>query len=286
MQEATKRRVRVLFVDDEQNIRLTLPAILTSRGYEVTVAATVAEALAKIHEQEFEVLLSDLNIGHPADGFTVVSAMRRVHPNCITLILTGYPAFETALEAIRSHVDDYLTKPADLDHLFSVIEDKLNYPHLRRPVVTRKLAVILRENTDQIVDYALQEMKSSQELANLSLTDDQRIKHLRAIIRNIVESLQLGVREPNGSMLESAAVHGRIRKHQSYSIPMLIEDSRCADVAFNKTIQSHLLAIDLSKLLPDLNFIHDVLLQHLKGSISAYLQEPSSKRGAKVSRAI
>ena len=44
----------------------------------------------------FDVLLSDLNIGQPGDGFTVVSAMRRVQPKAATFILTGYPDFDTA----------------------------------------------------------------------------------------------------------------------------------------------------------------------------------------------
>ena len=68
---------------------------------------------------QFDVLISDLNIGQPGDGFTVVSAMRRSQPACITLILTGYPGFDTALEAIRSQVDDYLIKPAAIPTLIN-----------------------------------------------------------------------------------------------------------------------------------------------------------------------
>src|SRR5437667_421889 len=66
----------ILFVDDEDSIRLTLPPLLQSYGFEVTSAATVAEALDLITRHKFDVLISDLNIGHPGDGFTVVSAMR------------------------------------------------------------------------------------------------------------------------------------------------------------------------------------------------------------------
>src|ERR1043166_3921351 len=106
--------VRILFVDDERSIRLTLPKILESHGYEVAVAATVGEALAAVSSQKFQVLIADLNIGEPGDGFTVVSAMRRTQPECVNFILTGYPAFETALQAIRSQVDDYLVKPTEI----------------------------------------------------------------------------------------------------------------------------------------------------------------------------
>src|ERR1700756_193125 len=71
--------VQVLFVEDEQGIRLTLPPLLASFGFKVTSAATVSEAVTLITQRKFDVLIADLNVGNPADGFTVVSAMRRIH---------------------------------------------------------------------------------------------------------------------------------------------------------------------------------------------------------------
>ena len=68
---------RLLFVDDEEAIRKTLPAILEQHGFEVEVAAAVPEALEIINHQKFDILLTDLNIGTAADGFILVSAMRR-----------------------------------------------------------------------------------------------------------------------------------------------------------------------------------------------------------------
>src|SRR5437868_4551877 len=102
-------------------------------GYEVSAAATVAEALKIMNEKSFDVLLTDLNIGQPGDGFTVTSAMRRTQPDAVTIIITGFPAFETALQAIREQVDDYVVKPADVDKLVSCIEDKLQHRQSHRP---------------------------------------------------------------------------------------------------------------------------------------------------------
>src|SRR5438132_2152875 len=116
--------VRILFVDDEEAIRITLSAVLSKYGYQVDVAATVSEALSRIASDRFDVLIADLNVGQPGDGFTVVSAMRRTQPDCVTFILTGYPVFETALEAIRSQVDDYLFKLAIIKALFGSSEAK------------------------------------------------------------------------------------------------------------------------------------------------------------------
>ena len=92
---------RVLVVDDEENIRSVLQQVLEKEGFKVTTVGTVTDALALISHLHFDVLISDLNIGHPGDGFVVVSAMRRTQPDALTFILTGYPAFDTALEALR-----------------------------------------------------------------------------------------------------------------------------------------------------------------------------------------
>src|ERR1700743_1560927 len=119
---------RVLFVDDELSIRITLPAILRQEGFDVSVASSVPEAIQAIQSNSFDILLSDLNIGEPGDGFTVVSAMRRIQPEAATIILTGYPDFESALTAIRNQVDDYVTKPADVKQLVHVLREKSSLP--------------------------------------------------------------------------------------------------------------------------------------------------------------
>jgi DNA-binding NtrC family response regulator len=117
---------RLLFVDDEQSIRVTLSIILEQKGFDVSVAANVREAIQKINDHTFDALLSDLNIDQPGDGFAVVRAMRQVNPQCVVVILTGYPAFESAVEGIHQQVDDYLTKPADIDMLVGVLKQKIS----------------------------------------------------------------------------------------------------------------------------------------------------------------
>ena len=135
---------RLLFVDDENAIRVTLTAILEQEGFEVTACSSVAEALEAINKSKFDVLLSDLNIGEPGDGFTVVSAMRRVQPEVVTFILTGYPAFENALRAIRSQVDDFLVKPAEIPDLVASIENRLSHPEALRTPLQKRLVDCLR----------------------------------------------------------------------------------------------------------------------------------------------
>jgi DNA-binding NtrC family response regulator len=118
-------RKRLLFVDDEPSIRLTLPPVLEDHGFAVTTAESVDDAIETMDTARFDVLLSDLNIGQEGDGFQVVRAMKKRNPRCVTIILTGYPAFESAVLAIRHQVDDYVVKPAEIDVLIKTINQTL-----------------------------------------------------------------------------------------------------------------------------------------------------------------
>jgi DNA-binding NtrC family response regulator len=118
-------RKRILFVDDEPSIRTTLAIILQRYGFIVSVASTVAEALEKMKKQEFDLLLSDLNIEGERDGYAVIRAMREANPDCINIILTGYPDEESAAEGLRLGIDDYIAKPANADALVAMLAEKL-----------------------------------------------------------------------------------------------------------------------------------------------------------------
>jgi hypothetical protein len=129
-------------------------------------------------------------------------------------------------------------------------------------------------------------MKSHPELASLQLTDEQRIDHYDQLLRLLVDSLDLDLRKPDAASLQAAAEHGRTRKQQGYSAPMLVEDLRCLRAAINTTIQENLVALDLSELLPDLNRIYDLLQIQLKESIAAFLRVGPLQSRAKTKKGV
>src|ERR1700726_4483441 len=116
---------KLLLVDDDETIRLTLGIILRKHGFRVTVAATVTEALKHISSEAFDVLLSDLHMPGAGDGLTVVSAMRHANPRAVTLLLTGYPEMSAATHAILLQADQILVKPMKLTALVEVIKQRL-----------------------------------------------------------------------------------------------------------------------------------------------------------------
>ncbi|HLV87887.1 MAG TPA: response regulator [Candidatus Sulfotelmatobacter sp.] len=123
--DVNSRSKRVLVVDDDPIVPKTLVPVLKQRGFDVDIAATVAEALRVIDEHQLDVLICDLNIADARDGFTVATAMRKAQPTSVIVLLTGYPGFETAVEGIRRQVDDYFVKPADYGALISALEKRL-----------------------------------------------------------------------------------------------------------------------------------------------------------------
>jgi ActR/RegA family two-component response regulator len=270
----SERPKTVLFVDDETSVRLTFAAILRQNGFEVTVAATVAEALREINTQYFDALISDLNIGEPGDGFTVVSAMRRTQPTCINFILTGYPAFETALQAIRNQVDDYLVKPANIEELVASLHAKLENPGNLAYVQLQSVAKLLREQVADLQCLVLAAAKSSSRLATLPLSDDQRVCYVPDVVTAIVNQLEADrPNEPTEGLLIAGTQHGAARRAQGYSQQMLVDDIRLLDSAIHETIQSALLRIDVSTLLPNLKVVNAALAGYLQESLEAFNME-------------
>src|SRR5580693_1175185 len=142
---------RVLLAEDNDAVRDMLQQALERDGFEVVTASTVSEALGRIAAQPFDVLLSDLHMPHAGDGFTVVSAMRHTHPQAVTLVLSGYPALDEALTAIRLQADEILVKPIEISSLREHIHRKIANPAPFRPLPTQSVASILEHNLDATI---------------------------------------------------------------------------------------------------------------------------------------
>lgn len=256
------KAVRVLFVDDEPNLVLTMPVILRQHGYDVTAVGSVNEALAQILSAPFDVLISDLNIGHPGDGFTVVSAMRRTHPKCVTLILTGYPGFDTALEAIRSQVDDYLIKPTPILSLVKLIEEKLKNPRCGTVAANKRISQVLRENVSEIAQRVLKEMKAYPLLGALPLADEVRIEYTSRIIEKLAATLESSDREQvPKEMIEGV---------ESYAISQLAAYMRLLERVIFDVVHEHMLSLNLSYFMFDLKRLNDSMGIQLEHTLTAY----------------
>ena len=116
MADFKKQRKRVLVVDDEENIRQILKEYLDEFGYEVACAVNGQEALQMYKNGRFDVILSDL-VMRPVDGLELLGEVKKVDPDAIFIMITGYPSIESALEAVKKGAKDYITKPFKIDEI-------------------------------------------------------------------------------------------------------------------------------------------------------------------------
>ncbi|NIV39342.1 MAG: response regulator, partial [Anaerolineae bacterium] len=117
-------RGRILIVDDELAIRLTVREILRRANYDAVAVASGEEALGLIESQSFDLALIDL-VMPGTDGIELIRRLQEVAPDTVTIVLTARGSMETAIEALRLGAHDYLTKPCDERLLKRCIETGL-----------------------------------------------------------------------------------------------------------------------------------------------------------------
>jgi ActR/RegA family two-component response regulator len=259
---------RVLAVDDDLGILTMLRSILEHHGYQTQTVATVSDALSCIVSTKFDVLISDLNIGQPGDGFTVVSAMHRVDPSCRTIILTGFPAFESALQAIRSQVDDYIVKPADIPALIETIRNLLHSPAKKLPIEGKRLSAILRDHSQEIIGKTLQYMKADSQLGEVPIGDAERVEHVPEQIEQLIALLESDhpERVPEEAF-QMARNRGKLRRSQGYTCDMLASEARVFLTSLNEVVEENLLEVNMSHLVTESKWLRESVLQQLSESM-------------------
>jgi two-component system response regulator PilR (NtrC family) len=116
---------RILVVDDEETIRLTLDECLTSIGYEVVTASNGEDALQKFVPGKFDCVISDLMM--PAmDGMELLKRIRLKDGDVYFLMITGYPGIDSAVNAMKEGAYDYLTKPFHMEDIQMKIEKAIH----------------------------------------------------------------------------------------------------------------------------------------------------------------
>lgn len=132
----------VLIVEDEAIVRESLRDWLRDGGYEVETAEEGEEALQKIGEVDYGVVVLDLRLPG-RDGLQVLKEARTQRPQLKGIIITAYPSVETAVDAMKSGAVDYLTKPVAPDALESLIRETLGAVQVEiRPKAPPEEAVV------------------------------------------------------------------------------------------------------------------------------------------------
>jgi ActR/RegA family two-component response regulator len=266
-------RKKLLFVDDSEDLREVFKEGLSKRGFEVTVASSVNDALRLISAAKFDVLLSDLHLPDVGDGFTVVSAMRHANPNAVTVVLSGYPALQRAMNTILLQADEVLLKPIGLSEVATIIERKLLNPSIRLQDPKQCVAVILERERDTTIREWLSRVERDPELNIVALSPQARTGHLPLILGDLVRRLGMGP-NPKAQVSHAARDHGVLRREQSYTLAMLVEESRILQVCIFNTLQSNLGFVDFDSVLLDVMTIADEVDSQLKQAVLGFTNQP------------
>ncbi len=141
---ANRTKGRILIVDDELVVRDSLSKWFVSEGYNARPAGSGREALEMVAHSEFDIALLDIKMPG-MDGMELQARLREADPDLTVVIMTGYAAVDTAVQALKRGAYDYITKPVDPDELSHLVANALEHKRARREV-TR-----LRENLQETV---------------------------------------------------------------------------------------------------------------------------------------
>ena len=121
----------ILIIDDEEDILDTLSEVISKWGHLPIVARDGEDALKKFDEVPIDLILSDIRMPK-IDGLSLLDKIKKISPETIVILLTGYPSVETAVQAMKNGAFDYLTKPVNLEELKLKIDRGLEKMSLKK----------------------------------------------------------------------------------------------------------------------------------------------------------
>jgi signal transduction histidine kinase len=146
---------RVLVVDDEETVTVTLQGILELDGYSVTASTSGAIALELMRTHPFDVVLTDLRM-EGVDGIDLVRKLHKISPDCVAIVLTGYGSLDSAVQALREGAYDYLVKPCDVLELRTTVARGFERARLASQLRQRVRDLELANETNRALNLELE----------------------------------------------------------------------------------------------------------------------------------
>jgi DNA-binding NtrC family response regulator len=112
---------RLLIVEDDAGVRTTIVNFLELEGYAVDTASSTDEALERLKQNAYPIVISDIYID-AGTGLDVLEAARRKDPSCSVILMTARGTMETVMAATRGGAFDYIAKPFDLDRMLETVK--------------------------------------------------------------------------------------------------------------------------------------------------------------------
>lgn len=140
------KKASILIVDDDESICRTIGLILENEGYRTDSAFSGIEALEKLEKAFYNAALLDIRLPD-VEGSKLLKKFNARSPQTITIMVTGYPQLENAIEALNEGADAYFVKPVNPDELINVLKKKLEQQKEAETTTEESIARFLEART-------------------------------------------------------------------------------------------------------------------------------------------
>jgi len=128
---------KILVVDDEKVIREGCHEALSSEGFNVILAENGEQGLKMIGKEHFDIILLDLMMPG-LSGFEVLSHVKKLHPDTVIIVITGYATIEHSIEAMKNGAFDFIPKPFSPDQLRVMVSKAIEHMHALKDIANEK----------------------------------------------------------------------------------------------------------------------------------------------------
>jgi len=140
---------RILVIDDDENVRKILSAVLVREGYSVDTAKNGEEAIEKSKRNFYNMALIDIRLPD-MEGTKLLTTMKETVPKMVKLIMTGYPTLDNAVESVNRSADGYLIKPINIDRLLETIKAHLRKQQETMEYTQERVAEFIETRTKEL----------------------------------------------------------------------------------------------------------------------------------------
>ena len=203
----TAENRRILIIDDERPILLTLEALLGRHGYHADVAATAAAGMRTLESKMPALVLLDLQLPD-AEGLQMLDQIKREHPDTQVIILTAHDSLNNAIESIKRGAYHFISKPYAPEELLSLVDQALEKQSLLRETeelrqttkqlkkrleqAETRLAPVFKSKVMQQIEELIVAMAPSE--ANVLLTGESGVG--KEVIANVIHSRSRRAEKP------------------------------------------------------------------------------------------
>jgi two-component system NtrC family response regulator len=140
---------KILIIDDDENIRKVVAAILQDKGYSVDTAETGTEAIQKSRQNTYNLMLIDIRLPD-MEGVDVLTKVQDTVPKIRKIIVTGYPTLQNAIAAVNGNADAYIMKPFEVEKMLETIKEQLEKQKQERKFSEERVAEFIQTRVSEL----------------------------------------------------------------------------------------------------------------------------------------